>query len=122
MSTLKKGQAKCHNLYINEGVQDSRKFHYDERILKFKSFVFLTDVKELEDGPYCHVKKSHRRRCMWWRSELFNKKNQLSPFESNHLQGAEAISLFAKAGDMVLSSQKGANAVIPSVPKQNVLC
>ena len=117
MSTLKKDQAKCHNLYINEGVQDTRGFHCDGRALKFKSFVFLTDVKELKDGPYCYVKGSHRRQRILWRSALFNKKKQLGPFEFSQLQGAEAISLFAKAGDMVLSSQKGAHCGHPQHPK-----
>jgi hypothetical protein len=54
---------------------------------------------------------------IWWRSALFNKKNQLGPFEFSQLQGAEAISLFAKAGDMVLSSQKGAHCGHPQHPK-----
>ena len=123
LSTLNKVHAKCHNLYINEGVQDTRGFHCDGRALKFKSFVFLNDVKELEDGPYCYIKGSHRRRRIWWRNALFNKKNQLGPFEFSQLQGTEAISLFAKAGDMVLSSQKGAHCGHPQHPgaKRTVL-
>jgi hypothetical protein len=57
---------------------------------------------------------------MWWRSATFNKKNQLGPFDSANLKMPEAISLFAKAGDMVLSSQKEPHCgPIPSIPKQN---
>jgi hypothetical protein len=47
----------------------------------------------------------------------FNKKNELGPFEFSQLEGAEAISLFAKAGDMVLSSQKGAHCGHPQHPE-----
>ena len=72
LSTLNKVQAKCHNLYINEGVQDTRGFHCDGRALKFKSFVFLTDVKELEDGPYCYVKGTHRNSSAWDLTCKFN--------------------------------------------------
>jgi hypothetical protein len=53
---------------------------------------------------------------LWWRSATFNKKNQLGPFEFSQLEGDEAISLFAKAGDMVLSSQKGAHCGHPQHP------
>ena len=61
-------------------------FYSDRRALEFKSFVFLTDIKELEDGPYCYVKGSHRCRRIWWRSALFNKKNQPGRFKFSQLQ------------------------------------
>jgi len=47
-------------------------------------------------------------------AEQFNIENQLDPFEFTQLQGSEAISLFAKAGDMVVSSQKGTHCSHPS--------
>ena len=117
VSSLNQMKVKCRNLYLNRGVQDTRSYHCDGRSLKFKSFVYISDVNELDDGPYCYVKGSHRRRRMWWRSATFNKKNQLGPFEFSQLEGAEAISLFAKAGDMVLSSQKGAHCGHPQHPE-----
>jgi hypothetical protein len=116
VSSLNQMKVKCRNLYLNQGVQDTRSYHCDGRSLKFKSFVYISDVNALDDGPYCYVKGSHRRRRLWWRSASFNKNNQLGPFEFSQLQGAEAISLFAKAGDMVLSSQKGAHCGHPQHP------
>jgi hypothetical protein len=44
-------------------------------------------------------------------------KNKLGHFKLSQLEGAEAISLFAKAGDMVLSSQKGAHCGHPQHPE-----
>ena len=41
----------------------------------------------------------------------------MGPFEFSQLQGAEAIALFAKAGDMVLSSQRGAHCGHPQHPQ-----
>ena len=116
VSSLNQMKVKCRNLYLNQGVQDTRSYHCDGRSLKFKSFVYISDVNALDDGPYCYVKGSHRRRRLWWRSASFNKNNQLGPFEFSQLHGAEAISLFAKAGDMVLSSQKGAHCGHPQHP------
>ena len=48
-------------------------------------------------------------------------KNKLGHFEFSQLEGAEAISLFAKAGGIVLSSQKRPSAIILSIPRQNGL-
>ena len=116
-SSLNLLKVKCRNLYINQGVQDTRSYHCDGRSLKFKSFVYLSDVNELDDGPYCYVKGSHRRHRLWSLNASFNQKNQLDPYEFGQLQGAEAISLFAKAGDMVISSQKGAHRGHPQQPE-----
>ena len=116
-SSFNRLRVKCRNLYINRGVQDTRSYHCDGRSLKFKSFVYLSDVQSLADGPYCFVPKSQRRRRLWWRNARYNKRHGLGPFEFSQLQGAEAIALFAKAGDMVLSSQRGAHCGHPQHPQ-----
>ena len=116
-SSFNRLRVKCRNLYINRGVQDTRSYHCDGRSLKFKSFVYLSDVQSLADGPYCFVPKSQRRRRLWWRNARFNKRHGLGPFEFSQLQGAEAIALYAKAGDMVLSSQRGAHCGHPQHPE-----
>ena len=113
VSSLNRLRVKCRNLYLNQGVQDTRGFHCDGRSLKFKSFVYISDVNKLNDGPYCYVKGSHRRRRLWRNNSTFNKENQLDPFEFSQLQGSQAISVFAQAGDMVISSQKGAHCGHP---------
>lgn len=117
VSSLNRLQVKCRNLYLNQGVQDTRGFHCDGRSLKFKSFVYISEVNKLDDGPYCYVKGSHRRRRLWRNNSTFNKENQLDPFEFSQLQASKAISVFAKAGDMVISSQKGAHCGHPQHPE-----
>ena len=67
-SSFNRLKVKCRNIYLNRGVQDTRSFHCDGRSLKFKSFLYLSDVKSLADGPYCFVPGSQRRRRLWWRS------------------------------------------------------
>ncbi len=117
VSSLNRLHVKCRNLYLNHGVQDTRGFHCDGRSLKFKSFVYISDVNKLDDGPYCYVKGSHRRRRLWRNNSTFNKENQLDPFEFSQLEASKAISVFAKAGDMVISSQKGAHCGHPQHPE-----
>jgi len=116
VSSLNRLQVKRRNLYLNQGVQDTRGFHCDGRSLKFKSFVYISDVNKLYDGPYCYVKGSHRCRRLWRNNSTFNKQNQLYPFEFSQLQASEAISVFAKAGDMVISSQKRGSLRSSSAP------
>ena len=102
-------RVKCRNLYLNNGVQDTRGYHCDGRSLKFKSFVFLTNVHSLDQGPYCYVKASHRNRSSWRKSDLFNTKHGKAPYEYSQLEGEYALPMFATAGDMVISSQRGAH-------------
>ncbi|MEI8320158.1 MAG: hypothetical protein WCH79_19665 [Planctomycetia bacterium] len=47
------------NLYINSGITKTRGFHVDTYEKSLKGFVYLTDVRRLEDGPYCYVLRSH---------------------------------------------------------------
>lgn len=116
LSTMRKIHKKCHNLYINNGVQDTRGFHCDGRSLKFKSFLFLTDVKELKDGPYCYVKGTHRNGSAWDRTCKFNSINNIDRCEFTQLGKNHALAMLANAGDMVISSQSGAHRGHPQGP------
>lgn len=116
LSTMRKIYKKCHNLYINNGVQDTRGFHCDGRSLKFKSFLFLTDVKELKDGPYCYVTGTHRNGSTWDRTCKFNSINNIDRCEFTQLGGNNSVAMLAAAGDMVISSQSGAHRGHPQAP------
>lgn len=109
-------RVKCRNLYLNRGVKDTRGYHCDGRSRKFKSFVFLTDVLDLGDGPYCYVPATHRDRLSWKRNRQFNEAQGLNRHEYSQLQGLDALPLLAYAGDMVISSQRGAHRGHPQHP------
>ena len=109
-------RVKCRNLYLNRGVKDTRGYHCDGRSRKFKSFVFLTDVRDLGDGPYCYVPATHRDRLSWKRNRQFNEAQDLNRHEYSQLQGLDALPLLAYAGDMVISSQRGAHRGHPQHP------
>ena len=116
VSSLNRMVVKCRNLYLNYGVKDTRSYHCDGRSLKFKSFVYLTDVRDLNDGPYCFVPGSQRRRQLWWRSARYNRRNKLGPFEFSQLADEQALPVFANSGDMVISCQRGAHCGHPQAP------
>lgn len=116
LSCLTPLRVKCRNLYLNRGVRDTRSYHCDGRSLKFKSFVYLSDVHHLGIGPYCYVKKSQRNRRSWRRSRAFNQQHNYGTYEYSQLDGCEALPVFADAGDMVISSQRGAHRGHPQHP------
>ena len=109
-------RVKCRNLYVNRGVQDTRGFHCDGRSHKFKSFLFLTPVRALTDGPYCYVPTTHRDRRTWSQNRRFNAEHGCNRHEYSQLQGLTALPLLAEPGDLVISSQRGAHRGLPQHP------
>ena len=121
VSSMNRMRVKCRNLYLNQGVQDTRSYHCDGRSLKFKSFVYISDVNELDDGPYCYVKGSHRRRRMWWRSATFKKRINSDPLNSVNFKVPKRFPFSRKLEIWCSHPKKEPTAVIPSIPRQNGL-
>lgn len=48
------------NLYVNESITTTRRFHIDTPATSYKSFIYLTDCTTPEDGPYCYVKGTQK--------------------------------------------------------------
>ncbi|MAR08220.1 MAG: hypothetical protein CL862_14145 [Cyanobium sp. NAT70] len=109
ISCLTPMRVKCRNIYLNRGVKDTRSYHCDGRSLKFKSFLFLSNIDSLDIGPYCYVKTSHRNRRSWKLSRAFNEEHGIGMYEYSQLGDCQALPMFAAAGDMVISSQRGAH-------------
>lgn len=116
-SCLSPVQIRCRNLYINNGVEDTRGFHCDGRALKFKAFLFLSDVRDLGEGPYCYVKGTHHDGAPWRQTSAFNRANGIDICEFTQLGGSKALPMMARAGDMVISSQAGAHRGHPQHPE-----
>ena len=96
-SCLTPVRVKCRNLYVNRGVRDTRGYHCDGRSLKFKSFVFLSQVGSLDIGPYCYVPSSHRDRRSWKRSRAFNEQHGIGTYE----YGPPPVRVPGRHGDLL---------------------
>jgi hypothetical protein len=99
-------QAKNLNTYINQGIQQTRGFHVDSYSEQIKAFIYMTDVKELGDGPYTFVKKSHK-------DSAFRRANQklglgMDPSTEAPILDPLAITpVLAPRGAMIISDQSG---------------
>jgi len=94
------------NSYVNSGITKTRGFHVDSYKNQIKFFIYLTDVMELNQGPYTFVKGSHKE----------------NPFRSVNSQLSEGLKIktetpivnindiypiLAKKGSLVISDQSG---------------
>jgi len=109
-------EVSCRNLYVNRGVRHTRFFHCDGQGLKVKTFVYLTPVRSLEDGPYCYIPGSHLDWLLRRRNQAFNTRHGLNRHEYRQVSGNAALPIFAEPGDMVISAQHGAHRGLPQAP------
>ncbi|MGB5134606.1 MAG: hypothetical protein WBN89_05465 [Prochlorococcaceae cyanobacterium] len=116
MAFGQKLEVSCRNLYVNRGVRHTRFFHCDGQGLKVKTFVYLTPVRSLEDGPYCYIPGSHLDGLLRRQNQTFNKRNQLNLHEYRQVCGKHALPIFAEPGDLVISAQHGAHRGLPQAP------
>lgn len=109
-------EVSCRNLYMNRGVRHTRFFHCDGQGLKVKTFVYLTPVRSLADGPYCYIPGSHLDWLLRRRNQAFNTGHGLNRHEYRQVSGRMALPVFAEPGDLVISAQHGAHRGLPQAP------
>lgn len=100
------------NAYVNSGVPMTRGFHVDTYRRKLKSFIYLTDVLALSDGPYTYVAGA----C----SAYIKLNRTLSAALPNHTETplvnwGNIIPVLAKKGSLVISDQSGAHRGLPQL-------
>ncbi len=106
-------ELKNFNVYYNNEVKP-RCLHVDNfEFPQYKAFIYLTDVNEIADGPYCYVKSSH----------LCSEK-KIKSYVDNFLQGNyltdmrafsydDALKCIAKRGTLIISDQNGVHGAFP---------
>ena len=95
------------NLYINEGVTQTRGPHIDNNSDPFKIFLYLSDVLNDDDGPYCYLPGSTKNR-RWMTKERLNNANTGKPTtEVSSFPRDKMTKLFAKAGSVIITNQSG---------------
>ena len=105
-------RAKNLNLYMNSGITRTRGFHVDAYRKKLKSFIYLTDVLSLDDGPYTYVRGSHI-------DSPYRRINQtVSRYLPNRTETPiiprdAIIPALARKGTLVISDQGGSHRGFP---------
>lgn len=98
--------AKNLNVYINESITGTRGFHVDSYGEQIKAFLYLSDVNELNDGPYVYVKKTHLETVY----RKINKKiagGVVKKTESPIVDHENILPVLAKKGALIISDQGG---------------
>ncbi|MBM5816970.1 MAG: hypothetical protein FJ083_10470 [Cyanobacteria bacterium K_Offshore_surface_m2_239] len=109
-------EVSCRNLYVSRGVHHTRFFHCHGPGVKVKTFVYLTPVHSLDDGPYCYIPGSHRNLMLRWRNQMFNSRYGLHRHEYRQVGRQVGLPILGEPGDMVISAQHGAHRGHPQVP------
>jgi len=100
------------NSYVNSGITKTRGFHVDSYKNQIKFFIYLTDVTELNQGPYTFVKGSHKE------NPLRSINSQLSESlkiktETPVVNINDIYPILAKKGTLVISDQSGFHRGFP---------
>ena len=79
-----------------------------------KCFLYLSDVLDMNDGPYCYVAESH----LLDNSPLFSADLLLSsvkdvPSDRALLEQGKMVVVLGRAGSLIISDQSGAHRGIP---------
>lgn len=100
------------NLYLNRGIQKTRGFHADSYTTSLKGFVYLSDVTELGDGPYCFVRQSHVDG-PWRKVNQQISKLAIAKTEAPFVDPSMIVPIIAPRGSFILSDQAGFHRGIP---------
>jgi hypothetical protein len=100
------------NLYLNEGIKRTRGFHVDSYQSTLKGLCYITDVPNIDYGPYCYVRRSHVDTP--WR--MINREIGLKSSvdtESPIVDPSLILPCIAKKGTLILSDQSGIHRGYP---------
>jgi len=101
--------------YVNRGVEGTRIFHVDNcQPVVYKAFIYLTDVTDIEYGPYAFIKGTQRFSPQVYYNlfrNLFLKKYRSSDMPK-YIKSKEIIGL-GKKGTLIISNQNGIHRGYP---------
>jgi len=102
------------NIYFNKSVTNTRALHIDSIYETYKSFLYLTNVRCLEDGPYRFVPESHNKNKAKKYSILKNSKIANIYNEQDVLLSPElSIPFLGDAGSLIITYQNGIHGGTP---------
>jgi hypothetical protein len=102
------------NAYINKNVTKTRGLHVDSYgVNQFKVFVYLTDVLEMADGPYCYGVESHLEPELEHVNRFLTRRLGRSETDVVLVNQSMVHPLLAKKGTVIISNQSGAHRGYP---------
>lgn len=117
LSTIgdKSVEASNFNTYINTGITHTRGFHVDSYGTQLKAFLYLTDVLELDNGPYVFVKQSPHNASLRRMNRAIASGAPPST-EAPVLNPDDIVPVLAPEGSLVISDQCGIHRGFPQSP------
>ena len=97
------------DIYANQSDELSTGFHYDTDVPMVKTFLYLTDVLSVNDGPYCYAAGTHNETNIRKFNQEINKISNRGDLVCFHFNKDRVIPFLGKKGDLILSFQNGAH-------------
>lgn len=108
---------KSINAYVNSGVTRTRGFHVDAYgVTQYKMFIYLTDVLDLDSGPYCYVLGSKNDRGMEKVNRFLARLLGLTNTDLTLIDFKNAVPILGQSGTVIVSDQGGAHRGLPQSP------
>lgn len=105
------------NLYVNDSIVTTRGFHYDSDTPQMKAFLYLTDVTEEADGPYCYALGTHRSGTTRRLSAIIAQATGMSDHTDTPFFDKRRVRvLTGKRGTLIISRQAGIHRGFPQAP------
>ena len=106
------------NAYYNKSVLSTRGFHVDAFYPVIKAMIYLSDVNELDQGPYCYVKKSHKKNSVTEINKALSKHYVGEITETPFVSLTDVTPILGKAGTLIFSDQAGGHRGMPQSAEQ----
>jgi len=101
------------NLYLNNGITETRGPHFDDLNATIKGFVYLRDVENLESGPFCYAPGSNNISYLHAGSMALNPAFASLATDCNTIAPEALLPCFGKKGTLILSDQTGIHFGFP---------
>jgi len=115
ISAVSRARPQQVNMLRNDCVTATRGLHVDNLDGSYKAFLYLSDVRGLEDGPFAYVPGSHRRLDLLCREARLNSLKGRNENDSYAFRGHEIIFPVQK-GTVIISCQSGVHRGMPQQP------
>lgn len=106
---------KC---FVNESTSHTSDYHVDQTAVdQFKTFLFLTDVTDPDDGAHSYVPGSHRPNLGRYLNYGVNMiDHRRYEYDMTLMAGREPVDLLCSAGTLAIVDITGAHRALPQAP------